>query len=255
MKVFATTSSLGTLAVRRGQEACVPAVKAAGCDGIEIRRELFKEHPPDLSALKRRIQDERLVSAYSAPVELWNPNGSLNAEMLDIIVPEALALEAAWLKVSLGHYRPGQSDLTELERYWSRHVPKESALKLTVENDQTPHGGDVRKLQRFFEDCREAGLPVGMTFDAGNWHWTGWDGVEAAEALRPYVVYVHLKHVETVNGDTVTVPLPEEAGSGWRRIVALLPRDVPRAIEFPVDGGGEDTVEALRRYAAMIAQA
>ncbi|GAB2717762.1 sugar phosphate isomerase/epimerase family protein [Paenibacillus thermoaerophilus] len=254
-KVFTTTASLGTLAARRGQEACVPVAKAAGCAGIEIRRELFKENSPDLPALKRRIEDEHLVSAYSAPVELWNSDGSLNAAMLDVVVPEALAVGAVLLKVSLGHYMPGQSDPAELGRYWSRHVPGESALKLTVENDQTPHGGDVRKLQRFFEDCRKAGLPIGMAFDVGNWTWTGWNAAEAAAVLQPYVVYLHLKHVVAVDGKNVTVPLPEEAGSLWRRIVDLLPRDAPRTIEFPVAGDGEELVEALRRYAAMIAKA
>ncbi|MDQ0192319.1 sugar phosphate isomerase/epimerase [Paenibacillus wynnii] len=252
VQVFTTTASLGPLAVQQGQEFCIPVAKAAGCAGIEIRRELFQENPC-LSALDQQIKSERLVSVYSAPVELWNVDGTLNVESLDIIIPEALAIGAIWIKTSLGHYLPGTSDLTGLEHYWANRVPVESALKLTVENDQTPHGGNVRKLQRFFEDCHQAGLRICMTFDVGNWHWTGEEGLQAAAALAGNVGYIHLKHVETVNGKLVTLGLPEEANSLWRNILALLPQDVPRTIEFPVEG--EDLTQALQQYVAMIAEA
>ncbi len=252
VQVFTTTASLGPLAARQGQQLCIPVAKAAGCGGIEIRRELFQESPC-LSTLDEQIRTEGLVSVYSAPVELWNADGSLNVDNLEIVISEALAIGAIWLKTSLGHYLPGTSDLTELELYWTSRVPVKNALKLTVENDQTPHGGNVRKLQRFFGDCHQAGLPICMTFDIGNWNWTGEEGLQAAEALADYVGYIHLKHVETVNGKLVTLSLPEEAGSLWRNILALLPRDVPRTIEFPVEG--EDLTQALQQYVALIAQA
>ncbi|WP_410512733.1 sugar phosphate isomerase/epimerase [Paenibacillus sp. BR2-3] len=253
IQVFTTTASLGPLASGHGQECCVPVAKAAGCAGIEIRRELFQEENPSLAALEKEIKTGRLVSVYSAPVELWNADGSLNTEKLDVVIPEALVIGAVWLKTSLGHYQPGTSDLAELEQYWASHVPAESALKLTVENDQTPHGGNVRKLQRFFGDCLQAGLPICMTFDIGNWNWTGEEGLQAAAALGNYVGYIHLKHVETVNGKFVTLALPEESGSLWRSILSLLPQDVPRTIEFPVEG--EDLIQALKQYVAMIAEA
>jgi sugar phosphate isomerase/epimerase len=253
MQVFTTTASLGSLVSSQGQERCVPVAKAAGCAGIEIRRELFKEESPNLSALEQQLRSEPFVSVYSAPVELWNADGTLNEEKLDVVIPEALVLGAVWLKTSLGYYQPGVSDLAGLEQYWASRVPVESALKLTVENDQTLHGGNVRKLQRFFGDCLQAGLPIRMTFDIGNWNWTGEEGMQAAAALGGYVGYIHLKHVEAVDGKLITLGLPEDAGSLWRSILALLPRDVPRTIEFPVEG--EDLTEALKQYVTMIAVA
>lgn len=251
-QVFTTTAALKAL-VLQGQEACVPVAGAAGCAGVEIRRELFREDPPELSALSEHIREGKLVSVYSAPVELWDRDGILNKEALSIVIPEALSIGAVWLKTSLGHYRPGESDLAELERYWRCLVPQESALKLTVENDQTPHGGNVGNLRRFFEDCRAAGLSIGMTFDIGNWNWTGEQGLQAADALGSYVVYIHLKHVEQANGSLVTLGLPEAKDSLWRRILGRLPRNVPRTIEFPVEG--DDLTGVLRQYTAMIAEA
>lgn len=251
--VLTTTASLGPIALEQGQESCIPIAKAAKCSGVEIRRELFKEDRPELSALKAQIDNEQLMCVYSAPVELWLEDGALNEAKLNVIVPEALAVGAVYVKTSLGHYRPGHSDLESFKRWWGVHVPQESALKLTVENDQTLHGGNVKNLQRFYEDCREAGVPIGMTFDIGNWNWTGEQAVQAAEALGDYVVYIHFKHVEKVNGKLVTLPLPEEPESLWRNVLALLPQDVPRTIEFPING--EDRTGLLKHYAALIAEA
>lgn len=251
--VFTTTASLGSLAVEQGQEACFPLAEAAGCDGIEIRRELFGGMIPDMKEMKLRIAGHSLVCVYSAPVELWLPDGTLNVSMLDVIVPEALDLGALLVKTSLGHYRPGVSMLSDLEVYWKANVPADSGLQLTVENDQTPHGGSVSRLKKFFGDAWGSGFPVGMTFDIGNWFYSGEDNVEAAEALGGYVIYIHFKHVEKRDGGWATLALPEAADSRWRSVLALLPGNTPRTIEFPVEG--RDVEKALHQYVGMIREA
>lgn len=248
--VLTTTSSLGSFAAEQGQEACIPLAKQAGCSGIEIRRELFGGQKPELGGIKLAAQRENLFSVYSAPVELWLEDGKLNEAMLDIIVPEALELGAVFVKTSLGHYLPGVSDLETLNRYLKVNFSNESALKLTVENDQTAHGGDAALLERFFEDSKAAGIPVGMTFDTGNWNWSGENPLHAASVLGRYVVYIHLKHVETFGGKLETLPLPEESNSEWKRLLSVLPRDVPRTIEFPVQG--EDLAGVLKDFVELI---
>jgi sugar phosphate isomerase/epimerase len=264
--VLTTTASLGALVSRSGQGACAAAAKEAGCSGLELRRELFGENIPDepgFKELRSMLEAHELSCVYSAPVELWLPDGTLNLPMLERIVPEALSLGAMLVKTSLGHYRPGESDLGTLKRFWSAHVPEENALKLTVENDQTLHGGNVGNLKRFFQDCIEARYPIGMTFDIGNWNWTGEEAIQAAEALSSYVVYIHFKHVEKQEGRLVTLPLPEEEESLWRHVLTLLPQDTPRTIEFPVEVAGADAdaeagvllTENLKHYAAMIIEA
>ncbi|BCG61476.1 sugar phosphate isomerase/epimerase [Paenibacillus sp. URB8-2] len=252
-QVFTTTASLGPLAADGGQELCVPVAIAAGCAGIEIRRELFREETPRLDDLNDLIKKGQLVSVYSAPIELWNADGSLNVEKLDVVIPEALSVGAVWLKTSLGHYKSGVSDLEGLKKYWKSHVSDTDALELTVENDQTLHGGNVAKLRKFFEDSQEAGLFIQMTFDVGNWNFTEEEAMKAAAELNKYVGYIHLKHVEKIDGKLVTLALPEEKDSLWRSILDLLPRDVPRTIEFPVEG--EDVEGVLRKYVSMISEA
>ncbi|MNR43627.1 hypothetical protein D3C85_1622680 [compost metagenome] len=33
-----------------------------------------------------------------------------------------------------------------------------------------------------------------------------------------------------------TLPLPSSLDSAWRELLAILPTDIPRAIEFPLEG-------------------
>lgn len=251
--VFTTTASLGEWAVAHGSEACVGLAAASGCAGVELRRELFGGKPPNLALLRAGFAEKSLICVYSAPVELWTMTGELNKEELDGILAEALSAGAWLVKTSLGHYRRETGQLDQLKRYLEESIPAGNPLRLTVENDQTAHGGNLGSLLEFFGDCRKAGLPIGLTFDAGNWLYTGVDSLEAAKVMAEHVVYIHLKHVDIVQGKPVTLPLPAEAGSLWRQVLRLLPTDVPRTIEFPV--AGEDLGDALRKYVQMIASA
>lgn len=253
-QVLTTTASLGAAIAGRGMDECAAMASRAGCSGLEVRRELF-EALPDFRQLGRQIEKHGLFCVYSAPVELWLENGQLNKAELDAIIPEALAAGARFVKTSLGHYRPGRSHPDELKRYWRRRVPEESVLKLTVENDQTAHGGKADLLLQFLRDVREQGLEMGMTFDTGNWSWTGEDALVAAGLLAPFVVYIHLKHVEQQAAGRVTLPLPAEDGCLWRQLLALLPKDVPRTIEFPLADDEGDTTRALAYYTGLIATA
>ncbi|MNC24807.1 hypothetical protein D3C75_728720 [compost metagenome] len=251
--VFTTTASMGEWAIAHGSEACAGLAAASGCTGVELRRELFGGKLPDLTLLRSSFAEKSLLCVYSAPVELWTAAGELNKEELGGIIAEALSAGSMLVKTSLGHYRRKPGQLDRLKRYLEERIPAGNPLRLTVENDQTVHGGNLGSLLEFFGDCREAGLPIGLTFDAGNWLYTGVDSLEAAKVLAEHVVYIHLKHVDIVQGKPVTLPLPAEAGSLWRQVLRLLPADAPRTIEFPV--AGEDLGDELRKYAEMIAGA
>lgn len=93
------------------------------------------------------------------------PDGTLNPD-LPRYLSEASALNALWLKVSLGHF----SDKQPLEAL--RALLDESGMTLVVENDQTDCG-QLAPMQRFKAACRVMALPVTLTFDMGNWLWVG----------------------------------------------------------------------------------
>ena len=119
----------------------------------------------------------------------------------------------------------------------------EHRIELLIENDQTEAGGTVHALKAFFAAADAAGLPLGMTFDMGNWHWTGECPQECARAFGPRVRYVHCKGVQRQPRRWVAVPL-EESAAPWRAVLRAMPRALPWAIEYPL--AGEDLLAVTR---------
>ena len=75
-------------------------------------------------------------------LELWREDGQLNPE-LSRPAPRR-SLQGRLAQGLLGHL-PEQPDLAALARRLARH-----GLQLLVENDQTPQGGWIDVLERFF---------------------------------------------------------------------------------------------------------
>ena len=218
-----------------GQQAVVPIVAAAGADGIEIRRELCSEAEiQQLPALGKAISDAGLTAFYSVPEALYTEEGALNPRLASHL-NEAQQLNARLIKYSLGHYQPG-----------SDGSPLRDGLPLTlvVENDQTDCG-TLAALNGYFSD----NAPVGMTFDMGNWLWVGDDPIRAAGKLASFVSYVHVKAAAPTADGWRAIAL-DEADNLWRETLALLPSDVPRGIEFPLEG--DDLVAVTRHYVDLL---
>ncbi|SMF51566.1 PfkB family carbohydrate kinase [Pseudogulbenkiania subflava] len=244
--VNVVTSAYGASLVQtHGQQHFIALAAAAGAAGIEIRRELFPTTPPELGPLADALTASPLNVVYSAPLELFGTDGQLDLASLELALAEAAELGASTLKLPLGHYG-AVSDLAPLAQRLA-----DSPIRLLVENDQTPHGGTLAPLVAFFTACRAEDVPVGMTFDIGNWHWTGTDPLAAAVALAPYVDYLHGKGVEARGGKLHAVPL-SESDVGWRRLFAHFRADIPRAIEFPLIG--DDLAALTVRYVALLAE-
>lgn len=223
-----------------GQQAVVPIVAAAGADGIEIRRELLSEAEIDhLAELGEAIADADLAAFYSVPEALFTAQGALNPN-LEQHFNEAKQLHARLIKYSLGHYQRG-IDSSPLR-------DKLAALpfQLVVENDQTDCG-TLAAIENYFYD--EA--PVGMTFDMGNWLWVGDKPTQAAERLARFVSYVHVKAAVSAADGWRAIAL-DDADNLWRETLALLPADVPRGIEFPLEG--DDLVAVTRHYVDLLSE-
>jgi sugar phosphate isomerase/epimerase len=225
-----------------GQQALLPIIAAAGADGVEIRRELLTVHEltalPELAAA---INTARLVAFYSVPEALFMEDGSLNPR-LDQHFAEAEQLNAQLIKYALGHYQP----TFECQQLRSKLAGKK--VHLVVENDQTACG-KLTNLDRFLHACGESRTCNGMTFDMGNWLWVGDQPPEAARRLSRYVSYIHVK-AAVPEGDGWRAVALDEADNLWRETLALLPADVPRAIEFPLEG--PDLVAVTRHYVDLL---
>ncbi|MDT3253167.1 sugar phosphate isomerase/epimerase [Serratia sp. root2] len=239
-EIIVVTGAYGTDVVQQqgGQAALLPIIAGAGADGVEIRRELFStQELESLPALAQAIEQQQLFAVYSAPEALFTPQHTLNPN-LPALLAEAQLLKARQLKLSLGHYQPG-FDFTELKVALEQHP-----VKLVVENDQTPDCGILSLLNAFFHAAEDNHLPVSMTFDMANWLWVGQDAFAAAERLASHVSYVHVKAATHGLRGWRAVALDDTDGS-WRDLLARLPLDAPRGIEFPLQG---DSLEAVTRH-------
>lgn len=227
--------------LENGQASYIELISQSGAFGVEIRREWLPVQDPQLEKIRHEIEKYGLFTVYSAPIELWKEDFHLNEEELTTIFQEGLVLGAKWIKVSLGHYQKIQSNVLELKSF----LNQSRGIQLLVENDQTLYGGNVSHLKSFFESAVDQDVPVKMTFDAGNWYYSGQDVEDALSKLAPYVIYLHLKQVEKHHDGLVTVPLQMEGNNSWKKALRSFPTEILKALEFPIEPK-EKTEEYIR---------
>ena len=243
-KIMVVTAAYGYDQVRAagGQTAMLPIIAEAGADGVEIRRELLTDAElKTLSTMASAIELFGLLACYSAPEPLFLEDGNLNPRLPQLL-EEAQALQALWLKVSLGHF--SHTEQFDDLREWLDN----SGMELVVENDQTACGR-LQPMQRFNEACQTQNLPISLTFDMGNWLWVGDSPEEAARHLAPAVSYIHVKAAEPHHEKFRAVP-PDQAAERWLALLDNLPADAPRGIEFPLTG--HDLTAVTRRYVNLL---
>ncbi|SCZ32338.1 MULTISPECIES: sugar phosphate isomerase/epimerase [unclassified Pseudomonas] len=244
--VSISLSSYGADLVRQqGQGHFIDLLAAAGASRIEWREELLTtEQPAELAA---RARAQGLQSVFSSPLELWLAGQSRPNPALALTLQRSEAFGSAWLKVSLGHFT-GSHDLSALA-----DVLGASPVQLLVENDQTLQGGRIEPLQRFFTAAEEHALPVGMTFDIGNWQWQDQSAAVAARQLGRYVAYVHCKAVaQRADGKLVAVPPAMTDLHLWEQLLKHMPVGVMRAAEYPLQG--EDLLQLTAEHVATLAR-
>lgn len=238
--VLISLASFGAAEVgRHGQLWCAQLARTAGADSVEVRGELLRDPVAELPALAG------LASVYSSPEGLWAEGGELNAAALGRGMAAANTLGAQRLKMSIGDF----SAASHGSLWGLKKALAETPIELLIENDQTVAAGSLSALRTFFDVADSAGLPLGMTFDMGNWHYVGECPLEAAKALGHRVRYVHCKGVQRLPAKWVAVPLADSVAP-WRAVLRALPAEAPRAIEYPLIG--DDLLAVTREQIAHI---
>lgn len=253
--VFISLSAFGAAEVRRhGQLWFSELSLAAGADGVEVRSELLVEPARELPLIAKALRAAGKTLVYSSAEFLWGADGTLDEPALERALAATGTLGAARLKMAIGGFRPGS--YPTLIRLQERLQCAKA--ELVIENDQTEQAGSLTAMQDFFATADAQGVFLGMTFDMGNWHWTGECPLQAAIALAPQVRYVHCKGVQRQPQRWVAVPLAESSAP-WRAVMRALPVDVPYAIEYPLTGDDLQAVvqretEQLRGVVASLAR-
>jgi sugar phosphate isomerase/epimerase len=242
--VLISLSSFGAAEVRRqGQLWFTRLAAQAGADGVEVRGELLVDAEAELPAIADAAA--RLRRVYSSPQGLWSDDGTLDRDALEHGLAAARTLGATRLKMSIGGWRAGSApSLSAL-----RGRLGDTSVELVIENDQTVSAGTLTALTPFFAAAQEQGLALGMTFDMGNWHWTGECPQRAARAFATRVRYVHCKGVQRLPQRWVAVSLADSVAP-WRTILRDLPATEPRAIEYPLQA--DDLLGHTREQVAFV---
>jgi sugar phosphate isomerase/epimerase len=243
--VSISLSSFGADRVRaQGQASFIPLLVDAGVTRIELREELFTTE--DFPALAGAIKSQGLECLYSAPLELWLEDQSQPNPALEPTLQRAVQCGAAWLKVSLGHF----SENSEVAALAERMAPYN--VHLLVENDQTVQGGRLAPFAAFFARVEALQMPIGMTFDIGNWQWQGESASDAAQTLGRYVEYLHCKAI-TRNASDKLIAIPPSPADvrQWNQLMTHMPLGLPRAVEYPLQG--DDLLQVTREQVDILA--
>lgn len=244
-------SSFGAAEVRRhGQLWFGELSFAGGADGIEVRSELLVNPASELPAIAKAVQAAGKRVVYSSADYLWQADGTLDMPALERALAATDSLGSTRLKMALGAFGPdSHRSLADLQSRLQA-----AGIELVIENDQTAVAGTLPALQNFFATAHAQGLFFGMTFDMGNWHWTGECPLQAATALAPQVRYLHCKGVQRQPQRWVAVPLAASCAP-WRVVMRAMPAGIPWAIEYPLVGDDlqavvQQEIEHLRGVAA-----
>lgn len=243
-EIAIVASAFGADAVRRdGHAAWIEPVRRAGAAAFEVRRELMDDatvNADALAALGAAISGAGLWPVWSTPDALYRTDGSLDEAALRAALDHGGALGARYVKLQLGGFAR-DAHAARLQRVLA-HTGV-AGPRVVVENGQIEEGGALSQfvaLFRALERARparhadDARLPIGMTFDIGNWQWRDEPPLLAAAALAPYVEYVHCKAV-TGTGARRFATAPAAGDPLCRAALAWLPAGTPRGIEFPFD--------------------
>jgi sugar phosphate isomerase/epimerase len=237
--VLISLSSFGAAEVRRhGQLWFARLAAEAGADGVEVRGELLNDAATELPAIAAALP--ALQRVYSSPEGLWSDDGTPDLAALERGLAAAQALAAPRLKMSIGGWRAASAGALTAVRDRLADTP----VELLIENDQTTSAGTLGALLQFFDAAQARGLAPGMTFDMGNWHWSGECPLLAAAACSPRVRYVHCKGVQRQPHRWVAVPLADSQAP-WRAVLRAMPGGLPWAIEYPL--AGDDLLAVTRR--------
>ncbi|SIS02379.1 Xylose isomerase-like TIM barrel [Peribacillus simplex] len=187
-----------------------------------------------------------LLYVYSAPFPMWMTNGELNKDEFSHVLEEAKQIGASFVKIPLGAYEAETDIIDKLKTCIDEAGYLNLPIQLTVENDPTTYGGNMRVLRQFLDYCAQKDIPIKMTFDIGNWSWVGEDVFETAKTFMNDVVYVHCKQVEDYSNT-------EDDNGTWRKVLSYFPKNLPRGGKFLIIG--DEVENSTKQYIKLLSLA
>lgn len=191
-------------------------------DNIEVRGELFNEETKDseLKAIEKLCQKNNWGFFYSIPEQLFKTD-KINPNIEDYL-KMAEKYQIGHLKISLGDLSKIITD--QLDKL--KDLINQYDVKVTIENEPNDNGVLSNIVQQVIK-LRELDIPLGYTFDSGNWYWIYEDPTDAFKNVSDAITVFHLKDIK--NKETVML---NEGATDWKSLINNLSNNIPVFIEY-----------------------
>lgn len=213
-----------------------------GVPFVEVRREFIRDFDKELELTNKEASKLGLALLYSVPSSLFI-NEAVNPE-LAIYFKEAKKLGAIQIKLTIGKTNGFTPEAVSELKAIMQNYPD---IRISIENDQSIEKGSIAALENFMEDALHNNLKLGLTFDTGNFVYIDEDPLAAANALRKYVNYVHIKNVKRAADNSVEMTLFQNGDLSIKEILDVLDKEerIIAALEYPC-GNKEDAAVILK---------
>ncbi|MEX1018941.1 MAG: sugar phosphate isomerase/epimerase family protein [Litorilinea sp.] len=222
---------------------------ALGVDGVELRRELWRNYADELPAVRARLEAEKLHVTYATFSVLFAPDDDAHALLLHDM-DTAHALGSPLLRVFPG---ATPADLNGAGWNRARAAIDHAAglgLEIALENFSGTPGGTLAEIQHILNTINVPALKTNI--DTGNYPLHGQDVVEAIQAIGDRAIYVHLKdYAGKPDGATVALGQGDAPLREILAALAALPQNLLYCFEF---GGGEDPDTRIRQAQTFLQQ-
>ncbi|MFV0381014.1 MAG: sugar phosphate isomerase/epimerase family protein [Breznakia sp.] len=217
------------------QEEMIKKIASVGFKRVEVRREFIKNIEEETAAIGRLSKEKNIEMFYSVPEKMYEKKKLRKKEVASYFY-EAFVMNCHFIKFIVGEYEV----ITQEDIAFIKGLKDKYEIELTVENDQTKENGQVNKMLDFLKIWKEKGGEINTTFDVGNWLWIKENPFKNAMKLFEFVSYIHIKDVR--EGNPPSTRLLNEGDLPLKRILEVLPKNVPVALEYPM---GEKPLEVL----------
>lgn len=225
MKVSINTAVfLHDIEAGESQYECLKRLIGKQIDNIEVRGEMFQGETKDeeLKRINLLCADNDWNFFYSIPEQLFENNHINQNFQSYIAMAEKYHIDQ--LKISLGDFE----NITAQQLADLKELLGNTSVKVTIEN-QPNDNGIIQPFKKAINTLRNAQVPLGYTFDSGNWYWIYETPSDAFNNVSDYVTVYHLKDIK--NQQTVML---DHGATDWRSMVKKLNSNIPIFLEYDI---------------------
>lgn len=210
------------------QKNVLDKIGKLGVSIAEIRREYLKNLNKESIEINKVAKELNIEIYYSVPEKIAFEE-RINSK-IKVYFEEAKQMGATHIKFNIGNLE--NLNVDEMERL--KNIIDDFKIRVTIENDQTPENGNLKCIRNTINIINKNSLPIGYTFDAGNWYWQNENPKNAFDLLNSDITVFHLKNVNFLN-DNPSITLLSEGKIDWKLMINKLSKNVPIIMEYPIN--------------------